>query len=81
MQVDRCICHNRTFAHLRAIIDRSGADLASLRTQTGCSTGCGMCLPYILLMMESGGTSFPLLSEAAASRIVARHKPGDSAAP
>ena len=79
MRVDRCICHHHTFAQLRAIVDRSGADLAALQEETRCSTGCGMCLPYLLLMLETGGTSFPLLSDAAAKRIVARHKMGEAA--
>ena len=55
---------------------------AALSKATGCSTGCGMCKPYVLLMLETGETVFPLFSEATAVTIVARFlagQPGNEA--
>ncbi|MBL9000761.1 MAG: (2Fe-2S)-binding protein [Phycisphaerae bacterium] len=74
MRVDRCICHHHTFAQLREIASRQKADFAALRERTGCCTGCGMCLPYVLRMLESGETSFPLFSECTAQEIIARNR-------
>lgn len=59
--VERCICYDISFAELKAIADRTGADLETLSAKTGCCTGCGMCRPYVELMLKTGRTSFPLL--------------------
>tara|TARA_R110002072_G_scaffold150953_1_gene299714 strand:+ start:59152 stop:59322 length:171 start_codon:yes stop_codon:yes gene_type:complete len=32
--------------------------LQKLRDQTGCTTGCALCTPYILLMIQTGQTAF-----------------------
>lgn len=32
--------------------------LNSLRDQTGCTTGCALCTPYILRMIQTGQTAF-----------------------
>lgn len=74
MRVDRCICQNYTLADLAVIARGAASGLTDIRAQTGCTTRCGMCLPYVLLMLETGKTSFPLLSEAAARQVVARHQ-------
>ncbi len=72
MSVDRCVCHNVTFASLKAlaqqidpraaageadadVVDRA---LRELRRVTGCTSGCGMCEPYIREMLRSGRTRF-----------------------
>ena len=72
MGIDRCVCHDVTFASLKVLArqfdpraaspeaDPGVVDLASreLRRITGCTTGCGMCEPYIRLMLETGRTRF-----------------------
>ncbi|MEM1183774.1 MAG: (2Fe-2S)-binding protein [Planctomycetota bacterium] len=63
MPVDRCVCHRVTFQELAAIAKRDGCDLDSLADRTGCTTGCGMCKPYVQLMLESGRTSFDPLPQ------------------
>ena len=59
--VDRCICYDISLAELKAIADKIDADLETLSARTGCCTGCGMCRPYVELMLRTGRTSFPLL--------------------
>lgn len=67
--VDRCICYDVSFAELRAIASKLDADLDTLSARTGCCTGCGMCKPYVQLMLETGRTSFPLLPIAELRRL------------
>jgi len=70
MHVDRCICHDVTFAELKVMSEREGLDLAGLRARTGCGSGCGLCEPYIRRMLETGITRLPLLSPQEAARIM-----------
>lgn len=58
MPVDRCVCHSLTFESLRAIAASRGLDFDGLKQQTGCSTGCTMCEPYVRLMLSTGQTRF-----------------------
>ncbi len=72
MGVDRCVCHDVTFASLKILarqIEPRGATpaadpgvvdltLRELRRMTGCTTGCGTCEPYIRLMLQTGRTRF-----------------------
>ncbi|HZW09595.1 MAG TPA: (2Fe-2S)-binding protein [Phycisphaerales bacterium] len=59
--VDRCVCHNITFAELKEIALRLGNDLERVTRETGCGEGCGMCLPYIRQMLATGETEFPVI--------------------
>ncbi len=68
--VTRCICHDVTFAELRGLADRTGADLTELSRRTGCGTGCGCCIPYIRLMLRTRQTHFPVLSAAAFAKLL-----------
>jgi len=69
--VDRCVCHDVTFAQLRALSQLSGADLPALALRTGCGTGCGCCIPYIRLMLRTGQTDFPVLTPSDFRRLEA----------
>lgn len=71
MPVDRCVCHSITFAQLRAMSDKN-TTVADLSTKTGCCTGCGMCRPYVVLMLRTGRTSFPVLPPHEAERLGAQ---------
>ncbi len=64
MAVNRCICHDVAFSRLKDVAARVGPDLDTLSRETGCGTGCGMCVPYIIYMLRTGKTSVPILSEA-----------------
>lgn len=63
MPVDRCTCHNITFRDLHAIALAEKADLVALSARTGCATSCALCRPYIQLMLATGQTRFPILTE------------------
>jgi bacterioferritin-associated ferredoxin len=58
--VDRCVCHNITFAELKEIALRLGNDPERVSRETGCGEGCGMCMPYIHRMIATGETEFPV---------------------
>lgn len=66
MFVDRCVCHKVPFRLLDQIVERehdveretTQQIFEALQQRTNCSTGCGMCQPYILRMIETGQTSF-----------------------
>ncbi len=73
MPVDRCVCHNVTLAQLKAISNKA-TTVEELSEQTKCCTGCGMCRPYVVLMLRTGGTSFPVLPPHEAEQIAALSK-------
>lgn len=61
--VDRCVCSGVTFAELKELHDK-GLSLEEMQAQTGCSSACNMCEPYIRLMIDSGRTRFTPLTSA-----------------
>ena len=69
--VDRCVCHEVTLRELKQIADRDGATLADLARRTGCTTSCGLCRPYIQVMLATGRTELPVMTEEECRRIVA----------
>lgn len=63
MAIDRCFCHKVPFTQLKQLIDNGvGDDIDELSRQTRCGTSCGICLPYIKLVIQTGQTSLPVLS-------------------
>jgi hypothetical protein len=72
MAVDRCICHDITFARLKDLAARNGGGLEDLAKATGCTTNCGMCKPYIIEMLRTGAVLFPVISETRAKQIIAQ---------
>lgn len=61
MAVDRCVCHDVSFAELKRLAQDAGADIDELGRRTGCGTGCGMCVPYIREMLRTGRTRFAVM--------------------
>lgn len=61
MAVDRCVCKQVTFGELLALAELVGPDVDELSTRTKCGTGCGMCLPYIKIMLRTGETCLPVM--------------------
>lgn len=59
--VDRCVCRNVTFAQLWETHQKTGAKLRDLQVQTGCGTVCGMCLPYIKVVLRTGRVRLPVM--------------------
>ncbi len=70
MPVTRCICHDRTFDELKRIAAAEHLTLDQLKQRTGCCTGCGMCEPYVRLMLATGRTAFAVLSPAEAAAVM-----------
>lgn len=85
MPVTRCICHNITFAELHTLSQQLTAQLGihpdspqmleTLRARTGCTSGCGTCLPYVKVMLKTGHTSLPVLTSQQVERILSTPLP------
>jgi NAD(P)H-nitrite reductase large subunit len=57
--VTKCICHDRSFAELKAYADKHGLQqIEELQKRKLCSCGCQMCAPYVELMLQTGETAF-----------------------
>lgn len=72
MRVDRCVCLNLSLEQLKSVADECGADFEELRRRTGCCSSCGLCEPYIRLMLETGKTRFALLRQHEIDELMAR---------
>ena len=79
--VDRCVCHNVSFAELVRIGRTSGAGLEELQRRTGAGTGCGLCLPYIRAALATGRGSFPVMSVEALRLLASANKGGGGQSP
>ncbi len=64
MAVTGCVCHQVSLSQLKAIIDRTGAGLVELHQQTHCGSRCGLCIPYIRYMIQSGDANPPVMWSA-----------------
>lgn len=74
MPVDRCVCHSVPFTELKELADAGMNSIDQLADDTGCCTGCGMCEPYVRLMLRTGQTSFAVLPPHEIERILADPK-------
>jgi bacterioferritin-associated ferredoxin len=70
MAVDRCVCRDVPFSRLAELVAGGARTVAELSAQTGCCTGCGMCEPYVRLVIETGRTRFAVLPPHEAARIM-----------
>ncbi len=64
MAVDRCYCRDVKFSTIKEIAAREGAGIDRLGEITGAGTGCGLCRPYIRVVLATGRTELPVLNEA-----------------
>lgn len=59
IRIDRCLCFNQTFVHLKAIAEATGADtLPALQEQVPFGLKCRLCHPYVRRMLRTGETVF-----------------------
>lgn len=58
--VNRCVCFDASFDRIKAIADAGGGLLAA-HQQTGCGARCGLCIPYIQVMLKTGETDLPIM--------------------
>lgn len=57
--VSKCICHQKDFSDIKSFAEENGiSSVSELQGKQYCSCGCGLCAPYIELMLETGETSF-----------------------
>lgn len=57
--VTRCVCHDVSFEKVRRFAaGHHGCTLSMLRDEFGCGTGCGLCVPFLRLMLATGRTRF-----------------------
>jgi NAD(P)H-nitrite reductase large subunit len=59
--VKQCVCFDKTFAELKA---SGAASLDEIIERFHCSTGCGLCRPYIQRMLATGETEFAVMPDA-----------------
>lgn len=62
MHVNRCVCHEVTFARLIELAKQTNSTFEQLQAMTGCCTGCTMCEPYVHKALATGQASLPLMS-------------------
>lgn len=70
MSVDRCICRNVTFKHLIELSKHLGCDVEKLQEATGAGHGCGMCVPYLHVAVQTGKARIALMSHAQSERVM-----------
>ena len=59
MSVARCVCHQRTFADLKALCAANDwTTVGEISLETNCGLGCGSCRPYLAAMLDTGAISF-----------------------
>ena len=64
--VDRCVCHQVLFSRVKARAGELRAGgiegeeelVAALAEDLRCTTGCGMCGPYVRLTLRTGRVAF-----------------------
>jgi len=56
-KVTRCICHSRSFEEIKRVAESNGIEtVEELRNRDYCSNGCGICIPYVSLVLQTGRT-------------------------
>lgn len=71
INIDRCLCHDRTFASLKEISDSHGvSDLETLQKIVPFGNNCQLCHPYVRVMLRSGQVVFnQVLTDSALEEI------------
>ena len=59
--VRSCVCCRVPFEEIYDAASGREAGLVEAYRKTGCGGRCGLCLPYIKLMLRTGRTSFPAI--------------------
>ncbi|MDX1586470.1 MAG: (2Fe-2S)-binding protein [Balneolaceae bacterium] len=57
--VTKCICHSRSFEEIKEYAQEHGlSSVEELQDRKYCSCGCGLCSPYVEMVLETGETEF-----------------------
>lgn len=70
MPIDRCVCKDITLDEMKTITAELRAQglsdelllLDQVEQRVGCGSMCGLCRPYIKLMIRTGQTQFAVLT-------------------
>lgn len=58
-KVTRCICHDRTFEEVKTYVGEHGiSSVDELQDRNFCSNSCGLCAPYVEVVLKTGQTEF-----------------------
>lgn len=58
-KVSKCICHKRDFSEIKKYVEEKDySTVEELQSDKFCSCSCGLCIPYIELMLKTGETEF-----------------------
>lgn len=61
MAVSQCVCHRISFADMKSLVDQTGMGVVELHQTTQCGSRCGLCIPYIRYMLQTGDTDPPVM--------------------
>ncbi|MBL9119334.1 MAG: (2Fe-2S)-binding protein [Phycisphaerae bacterium] len=82
LHIDRCVCTDCTFEELKELAAKKNLDFRALSRASGCGMGCGLCTPYIKVMLATGETVFTeMLTEADVAREVRNAKSNSQRTP
>lgn len=70
MAVSRCVCKNVPFSSIQSMSRGGHATLEEVTQRTGCGTGCGMCIPYVRVVLLTGLTQVPVLNASQLARVL-----------
>ena len=62
-----------SFEELKRFAEETNADFRELVRRTRCGTSCGMCKPYIRIMLETGLTEIPVLPQWRMKQFIQEH--------
>lgn len=79
VRVERCVCYDQPFEKLLKMAREDGLTQDQLSDRTGCCTGCGMCKPYVRVVLSTGRTSIPLMNGKALKAIAEEAEAQNSA--
>lgn len=58
-KVTKCVCHNRTFEEVKNYAaEQNLISVEELRDHNYCSNSCGLCSPYIEVVLKTGQVEF-----------------------
>lgn len=58
-KVNRCICYKKSFEEIGAYAKEKGYKTVSeLKDEKYCCDSCGLCTPYVDIMLKTGKTEF-----------------------
>lgn len=57
--VNSCICHRRDFTEIKEHAKEKGyTQIEELQAEDFCSCSCGLCIPYVKMVLKTGETEF-----------------------